>query len=68
MAEAMPLDIGACSDGFWQVLLKTALEKIPQLTEENYSIWKDKMTELLKLWVVLKAINDTETPLEESSV
>ncbi|KNZ47749.1 hypothetical protein VP01_6184g1, partial [Puccinia sorghi] len=34
-------------NGFRQAMLKTALETIPLLTEENYSIWKDKMTALL---------------------
>ncbi|KNZ49413.1 hypothetical protein VP01_5024g1, partial [Puccinia sorghi] len=36
-------------DGFRQAMLKSALDTIPQLTEENYSIWKDKMSALLKL-------------------
>ncbi|KAI9628266.1 hypothetical protein KEM48_011711, partial [Puccinia striiformis f. sp. tritici PST-130] len=35
------------NDGFRQAMLKTALETTPQLSEENYSIWKDKMTALL---------------------
>ncbi|KNZ48491.1 hypothetical protein VP01_562g3 [Puccinia sorghi] len=45
-------------DSFQQAMLKTALETIPQLTEENYSIWKDKMTALLKLQGVLTALNN----------
>jgi hypothetical protein len=53
-------------DGFRQAMLKTAMETIPQLTEENYSIWKDKMTALLKLRGVLAALNNSEVPLGES--
>ncbi|KNZ44822.1 hypothetical protein VP01_878g3 [Puccinia sorghi] len=53
-------------DGFHQAMLKTALETIPQLTEENYSIWKDKMTALLKLRGVLNALNNVNVPLGES--
>jgi hypothetical protein len=34
-------------------MLKTALETTPQLTKENYSIWKDKMVALLELRGVL---------------
>ncbi|KNZ43830.1 hypothetical protein VP01_982g8 [Puccinia sorghi] len=62
-AAAMPI---ASNDGFRQAMLKTALETIPQLNEENYSIWKDKMTALLKLRGVLTALNDQNTPLGES--
>ncbi|PLW55558.1 hypothetical protein PCANC_02162 [Puccinia coronata f. sp. avenae] len=47
-------------DGFRQAMLKTALETIPQLTEENYLIWKDKMTALLKLRGVLNALNNAD--------
>ncbi|KNZ64230.1 hypothetical protein VP01_10526g2 [Puccinia sorghi] len=54
------------NNGFRQAMLKTALETIPQLNEENYSIWKDKMTALLKLRGVLAALNNTEAPLGES--
>ncbi|KNZ53748.1 hypothetical protein VP01_3145g2 [Puccinia sorghi] len=60
---AMPI---ASNDGFRQAMLKTALETIPQLNEENYSIWKDKMTALLKLRGVLTALNNQNTPLGES--
>ncbi|POW04228.1 hypothetical protein PSTT_10533 [Puccinia striiformis] len=49
------------NDGFRQAMLKTALETTPQLAEENYSIWKDKMTALLQLRGVLKAL-DSEEP------
>jgi hypothetical protein len=49
-------------DGFRQAMLKTALETIPQLREENYSIWKDKMTALLKLRGVLTALNNVDVP------
>ncbi|KNZ61582.1 hypothetical protein VP01_1383g15 [Puccinia sorghi] len=65
MAEAAPArDAGL--DGFRQAMLKTALETIPQLTEENYSIWKDKMTALLKLRGVLTRINTPAIALSES--
>ena len=47
-------------------MLKTALETIPQLTEENYSIWKDKMTALLKLRGVFARLNQLVIPLGES--
>ncbi|KNZ57551.1 hypothetical protein VP01_2129g6 [Puccinia sorghi] len=53
-------------DGFRQAMLKTALETIPQLTEENHSIWKDKMTALLKLRGVLNALENSAIPLGES--
>ncbi|KNZ53989.1 hypothetical protein VP01_3083g3 [Puccinia sorghi] len=45
------------TDGFCQAMLKTALEKIPQLTEENYPIWKDKMEALLELRGLLTSLN-----------
>ncbi|KNZ44115.1 hypothetical protein VP01_94g2 [Puccinia sorghi] len=64
MADAVPLPVA--HDGFRQAMLKTALETIPQLTEENYSIWKDKITALLKLRGVLNAINNPQIPLGES--
>ncbi|KNZ63038.1 hypothetical protein VP01_1193g1, partial [Puccinia sorghi] len=57
--------IGA-SNGFRQAMLKTALETVPQLNKENYSIWKDKMTALLKLRGVLMSLNNTQIPLGES--
>ncbi|KNZ54014.1 hypothetical protein VP01_3075g2 [Puccinia sorghi] len=63
---AKALTIVGSNDGFRQAMLKKALDKIPQLTEENYSIWKDKMTALLKLQGVLKSINDQSIPLGES--
>lgn len=46
----------SASDGFRQAMLKTALDTIPQLTEENYSTWKDKMTALLDLRGVLNTL------------
>ncbi|KNZ60939.1 hypothetical protein VP01_147g11 [Puccinia sorghi] len=61
-----PVIVANPNDGFRQAMLKTALETIPQLTEENYSIWKDKITALLKLRGVLKSINDQTVPLGES--
>ncbi|KNZ51250.1 hypothetical protein VP01_4025g1 [Puccinia sorghi] len=54
------------NDGFRQAMLKTALEMILLLTEENYSIWKDKMTALLKLRGVLARLNNVAIPLGES--
>ncbi|KNZ54761.1 hypothetical protein VP01_2861g4 [Puccinia sorghi] len=33
------------NDGFRQAILKAALDTTPQLTERNYSVWKDKMSE-----------------------
>ncbi|KNZ61392.1 hypothetical protein VP01_1406g1 [Puccinia sorghi] len=45
------------TDGFRQAMLKTALETIPQLTEENYPIWKDKMEALLELRGLLGTLN-----------
>ncbi|KNZ45955.1 hypothetical protein VP01_767g6 [Puccinia sorghi] len=63
----MSNDVPGANDGFRQAMLKTALETIPQLTEENYSIWKDKMTALLKLRGVLNAINNPNVPLGESN-
>ncbi|KNZ59574.1 hypothetical protein VP01_1700g5 [Puccinia sorghi] len=53
-------------DGFRQAMLKTALETIPQLSEENYSIWKDKMTALLKLRGVFARLDQLVIPLGES--
>ncbi|KAH9443964.1 hypothetical protein Pst134EB_033136 [Puccinia striiformis f. sp. tritici] len=55
------------NNGFRQAMLKTALETTPQLSEENYSIWKDKMTALLELRGVLNTLEANEpdsTPLE----
>lgn len=46
----------ANNDGFRQAMLKTALETTPQLSDENYSIWKEKMTALLELRGVLTAL------------
>ncbi|KNZ53975.1 hypothetical protein VP01_3087g3 [Puccinia sorghi] len=43
--------------GFRQAMLKTALETIPQLTEENYPICKDKMEALLELRGLLTTLN-----------
>ncbi|KNZ52678.1 hypothetical protein VP01_3485g2 [Puccinia sorghi] len=46
-------------------MLKTALETIPQLKEENYSIWRDKITALLKLRGVLRALENVSVHLGE---
>ena len=51
----------SASDGFCQAILKSALDTIPQLTEENHSIWKDKMTALLELQGVLDTLQSTST-------
>ncbi|KNZ56716.1 hypothetical protein VP01_2338g5 [Puccinia sorghi] len=64
--DAQAASMSNSGDGFRQAMLKMALETIPQLTEENHSIWKDKMTALLKLWGVLKALEDPNIPLGES--
>ncbi|KNZ46945.1 hypothetical protein VP01_680g6 [Puccinia sorghi] len=53
----------ARNDGFRQAMLKAALDTTPQLTEENYSVWKDKMTGLLELRGVLDALESPITPL-----
>ncbi|KNZ49313.1 hypothetical protein VP01_5096g2 [Puccinia sorghi] len=55
------------NNGFQQAMLKTVLETIPQLTEENYSIWKDQITALLMLRGVFQAINNPAVPLGESN-
>ncbi|PLW05911.1 hypothetical protein PCANC_27408 [Puccinia coronata f. sp. avenae] len=47
------------NNGFRQAMLKSALNTIPQLTEENYSIWKDKMTALLELRGVLDTLQSS---------
>ncbi|KNZ62729.1 hypothetical protein VP01_1229g4 [Puccinia sorghi] len=65
-APAVPVATSTAGDGFQQAMLKTSLETIPQLTEENYSIWKDKMTALLKLGGVLKALKNLTTAVGES--
>jgi hypothetical protein len=52
------------NNGFWQAMLKSALDTIPQLTKENYSIWKDKITALLGLGGVLTTLqSELTTPL-----
>ncbi|KNZ54267.1 hypothetical protein VP01_2994g3 [Puccinia sorghi] len=53
------------NDGFRQAMLKTALEMTPQLTDENYSIWKDKMEALLQLRGVLTKLNSPIMPLTD---
>lgn len=56
----------AASDGFRKAMLKTALETIPPLTKEDYSIGKGKLTALLKLRGVYKAIYNPVMPLGEA--
>ncbi|KNZ50786.1 hypothetical protein VP01_423g5 [Puccinia sorghi] len=53
------------NDGFRQAMLKAALDTTPQLTEENYSVWKDKMTGLLELRGVLDALESPITQLSK---
>ncbi|KNZ53408.1 hypothetical protein VP01_3247g2 [Puccinia sorghi] len=53
----------ARNDRFRQAMLKAALDTTPQLTEENYSVWKDKMTSLLELRGVLDALKSPITVL-----
>ncbi|KAI7935206.1 hypothetical protein MJO28_016844 [Puccinia striiformis f. sp. tritici] len=48
------------NDGFRQAMLKAALKTAPQLSEENYSIWVDKMTALLELRGVLTTLEAKE--------
>lgn len=52
------------SDGFLQIILKAALEAVPVLTDENYSIWKEKMTILLELKGVKEALEDETKTLK----
>ncbi|KNZ61141.1 hypothetical protein VP01_14472g1, partial [Puccinia sorghi] len=51
------------NNGFRQAMLKTALDTTPQLTDENYSVWKDKMSGLLDLRGVLGVLESPNTPL-----
>ncbi|KNZ45797.1 hypothetical protein VP01_77g11 [Puccinia sorghi] len=53
------------NDGFRQAMLKAALDTTPQLTEENYSVWKDKMSGLLELRGVLDALESPTTQLSK---
>ncbi|KNZ57950.1 hypothetical protein VP01_2033g4 [Puccinia sorghi] len=51
------------NNGFCQAMLKTALDTTPQLTDENYLVWKDKMSGLLELRGVLGVLESPNTPL-----
>lgn len=51
-------------DPLRQAMLKTALETIPMLGENNYGIWKDKMDAILNVRGCSKAINGENTQLE----
>ncbi|KNZ53816.1 hypothetical protein VP01_3129g4 [Puccinia sorghi] len=51
------------NDGFCQAMLKAALDTTPQLTDKNYSVWKDKMSGLLELRGVLDALESPVTAL-----
>ena len=62
---------GSSNDGFRQIILKAALEAVPILSEENYLIWKDKMTILLELKGVKEALeNDSKTlsPIDDMEI
>ncbi|KNZ63834.1 hypothetical protein VP01_1095g1 [Puccinia sorghi] len=68
MAEAGPVRATSVNDttrndGFRQAMLKTALDTTPQLTDENYSVWKDKMSGLLELRGVLAILESPTTEL-----
>ncbi|KNZ59813.1 hypothetical protein VP01_1659g4 [Puccinia sorghi] len=66
MVDTQAVSRSNSGNGFFQGMLITELETIPQLTEENHSIWKDKITALLKLRGVLKAMDNPNIPLGES--
>lgn len=53
------------NDGFTQIMLKAALEAVPILTEENYSMWKDKISILLELKNVKTALEDETKQLNK---
>ncbi|KNZ62916.1 hypothetical protein VP01_12087g1 [Puccinia sorghi] len=53
------------NDGFRRAMLKAALDTTPQVTEENYSVWKDKMSGLLELRGVLDALESPITQLSK---
>jgi hypothetical protein len=64
--QVIPTTMAAVStqnDGFRQAMLKSALNTIPQLTEENYLIWKDKISALLKLRGVLTSLDANNVAL-----
>ena len=50
-------------DPFRQAMLKTALDTTPLLTEENYGVWKDKMTAILELRGLLNTLEDANRSL-----
>ncbi|KNZ53473.1 hypothetical protein VP01_322g3 [Puccinia sorghi] len=67
-ARPLPMRTDALSDnsrndGFRQAMLKAALDTTPQLTDENYSVWKDKMSGLLELRGVLTTLESPITQL-----
>ncbi|KNZ54549.1 hypothetical protein VP01_2917g2 [Puccinia sorghi] len=51
------------NDGFCQAMLKAKLDTTPQLMDENYSVWKDKMSGLLEIRGVLNALQSPITAL-----
>lgn len=54
----------AASEGFCQAMLKTALDTIPRLSEDNYGVWKDKMDAILDVQGCAKALNNDVSTLE----
>lgn len=50
-------------DGFRQAMLKTALDTTPQLTEDYYQVWRDKMTAILDLRGLLTSLEDEKRAL-----
>ncbi|KNZ54278.1 hypothetical protein VP01_2990g3 [Puccinia sorghi] len=62
-ARAAALNDMTRNDGFCQAMLKAALDTTPQLTEDNYSFWKDKMTGLLELRGVFTALESPSMAL-----
>ncbi|KNZ48115.1 hypothetical protein VP01_58g8 [Puccinia sorghi] len=51
------------NDGFRQAMLKAALDTTPQLKDDNYPVWKDKMSGFLELRGVLNSLESPTTQL-----
>lgn len=54
---------GRQTEGFLQAMLKTALETIPQFSEENYTVWKDKISAILEIRGLLNVLEDPNRSL-----
>lgn len=54
----------AASEGFQQATLKTALDTIPRLSEDNYGVWKDKMDTILDVRGCPKALTNEVSTLD----